>query len=204
VIFFWPHKEPPPPPKPAPRVTAATPPAAPASKPAPAPATVPAAKPVEPAAPAAVPTTSAQPQPGIAHVPINAVNKAKAVAAAQAATAVETDNVVSPPPTKAAPVPTASDARPAPNVAVTQLAPGVSATTATEAEPEASPAFRTFVANLHVSGVRSGVEPRAFINNRLVRKGEVVDSGLGITFEGVQEPELIFKDRSGATVKRRY
>jgi hypothetical protein len=153
-------------------------------------------------------TTQATPAAGIAHVPINAINKAKAVADAQGAGAAETDSVVAsdsaPSQTTTAHATKAPTPARAPNVAVTELAPGVSATTATDAEPTASSVFRTYVANLHVTGAAGGSAQRALINGRLIRKGEMVDSNLGVTFEGVQGSELVFKDRSGAIVKRRY
>jgi hypothetical protein len=44
------------------------------------------------------------------------------------------------------------------------------------------------------------------INGRLIRADELVDAGLSITFVGVDSSrrQLIFKDKSGATVSRRY
>ena len=51
-----------------------------------------------------------------------------------------------------------------------------------------------------------GDPPRVMLNNRLVRGGDSVDSSLGITFERL-DPEkklLIFRDKSGAVVTRRY
>ena len=40
----------------------------------------------------------------------------------------------------------------------------------------------------------------------MAREGETVDSGLGIVFDGVDAERklLIFKDKSGATVSRKY
>ena len=86
------------------------------------------------------------------------------------------------------------------------LAPGISATTEVEAAVEASAAFRSFVANAKVSGVFQGTPPRVMLNGRLARGGDVIDSGLGITFDSVnpEKKQLIFKDKSGATVTRRY
>jgi hypothetical protein len=60
------------------------------------------------------------------------------------------------------------------------------------------------VANVRVSSVMSGATPKALINGRLVRAGDTVDAGLGIIFDGVKGNQLVFKDRSGATVQRRY
>jgi hypothetical protein len=93
------------------------------------------------------------------------------------------------------------------NTVTTDLAPGVTVTTdAVQAEVEASQAFRTFVADAKVSGVFQGSPPRAFINGRLVRMGETVDSLLGIRFESVdpKTKNIVFKDSTGATVSRRY
>ncbi len=86
------------------------------------------------------------------------------------------------------------------------MSAGVSATTEVDAAPEASPAFRSFVANAKVSGVFQGTPPRAFINGRLVRAGETVDGGLGVEFNGLDadKKQLIFKDKAGATVFRKY
>lgn len=107
---------------------------------------------------------------------------------------VESDTSAPPAPPAPRPAATAS----------TELAPGVSTTTEVNAATAASPAFRTFVANVRVSGVVSGSSPKALINGRLIRAGEVVDSGLGIVFDGVNGNQLVFKDRSGAAVSRRY
>jgi hypothetical protein len=89
----------------------------------------------------------------------------------------------------------------------TDLAPGVTVTTeAVQAEVEASQSFRTFVADAKISGVFQGTPSRAFINGRLIRVGETVDSSLGIRFESVdpKAKNIVFKDSTGATVARRY
>jgi hypothetical protein len=89
----------------------------------------------------------------------------------------------------------------------TGLAPGVTATTdSVQAEVEASQAFRTFVADAKVTGVFQGTPSRAFINGRLVRAGEVVDSSLGVRFDSVDSntKTIVFKDASGAKVSKRY
>ena len=89
----------------------------------------------------------------------------------------------------------------------TDLAPGVTVTTeAVQAEVEASQSFRTFVADAKISGVFQGTPPRAFINGRLIRVGETVDSSLSIRFESVdpKTKNIVFKDSTGATVSRRY
>jgi hypothetical protein len=88
-----------------------------------------------------------------------------------------------------------------------ELAPGVTATTeAVKAVRNASADFRAFVASARITGVYQGTPARAFINGRMVRTGEVVDSSLEITFDSVDADtkNIIFKDASGATVSRRY
>jgi hypothetical protein len=88
-----------------------------------------------------------------------------------------------------------------------ELAPGVTATTeAVKAVRNASADFRAFVATARITGVYQGTPARAFINGRLVRTGEVVDSALDITFDSVDADtkNIVFKDASGATVSRRY
>jgi hypothetical protein len=91
--------------------------------------------------------------------------------------------------------------------ATTDLAPGVTVTSEdVVAEIEASQSFRSFVADAKISGVFQGTPPRAFINGRLIRVGETVDSSLGIRFESIdpKTQSILFKDTSGATVSRRY
>lgn len=98
---------------------------------------------------------------------------------------------------------------PANSVTRTQsaIAPGVTATTTDViAGAEASAAFRAFVGGLQINGVFQGNPPRALINGRTFRKGELVDVPLGVVFEST-EPEkkiIVFKDRTGAVVSRRY
>lgn len=83
------------------------------------------------------------------------------------------------------------------------VAPGISATTALESGAEASAAFRSFVANARIGGA---VPDKAMINGKLTRIGETVDATLGITFGGysTEKNQLLFKDRTGASVARRY
>lgn len=91
--------------------------------------------------------------------------------------------------------------------ATVEISPGVTATTESiKAVPNASPAFRTFVASAKISGVYQGTPARAFINGRLVRAGEVVDEMMEIQFDSVDQAtrSIIFKDSTGATVSRRY
>ena len=89
---------------------------------------------------------------------------------------------------------------------VTTGAPGVTTSTQLEAGVEASAAFRAFVANAKVSGVFQGSPARAFINGKLTRAGETADSALGVVFTGIDldRRQLVFTDKSGATVGRKY
>jgi hypothetical protein len=91
--------------------------------------------------------------------------------------------------------------------AMTSVTRGVSASTEVQvASVEASPEFRSFVANAKVSGVFQGNPARAMINGRLARTGDMIDPTLGIIFEGVDatKKQLLFKDKSGAVVARKY
>ncbi len=160
----------------------------------------------------------AQPTPGlsetqnaIAHAPVNAVNKAKDVITkregsgqGRAAVGAITDGD-SPATDKPA---AAKPAAPQTVATSSTIAPGVSATNDNiSAAAEASPAFRSFVANAKITGVfPTANPPRVLINGRTVRGGDVVDSALAITFDSL-DPEkklILFKDKAGAVVTRRY
>lgn len=89
----------------------------------------------------------------------------------------------------------------------TTLAPGVVAKTGvTITNSGASPEFRAFIANAKISGVFQGENARAFINGRVMRVGELVDAKLGITFDSIdaEHKQIVFKDRAGAIVTRKY
>jgi hypothetical protein len=91
--------------------------------------------------------------------------------------------------------------------AQTVIAPGLTATTVTTMSVvEASPAFRSFVANLTVNGVFQGSPSRALINGHTFREGELIEPNLGIVFDHVDaaRKQIVFKDRSGAIVERGY
>lgn len=153
----------------------------------------------------------------LAQVPVNAINKAQDALAARRASGQDRVDAAAngedlpgktlgvPP---AAPIKPATSANAAPHTttSVTTVAPGLSATTPVEAAPEANPEFRAYIVNARVSGVFQGNPARAVINGRLIRAGETVDAGLGITFDGIDSDRrnLMFKDRSGATVARRF
>jgi hypothetical protein len=79
-------------------------------------------------------------------------------------------------------------------------------TGAVRASAGASEAFRSFVAEAKVTGVNQATPPVAFVNGRLIRVDQLVDEGLSITFSGVDAENrlLLFKDRGGAVVSKRY
>ncbi len=71
--------------------------------------------------------------------------------------------------------------------------------------PAPSVAFRGWVENLKISGVRGGANPRVFVGKSSYLKGDLVNPQLGITFEEYNDQTrvLIFKDKTGARVERR-
>lgn len=88
-----------------------------------------------------------------------------------------------------------------------RIAPGVTATnSAVMATAEASEQFRAFVGAVRINGVFQGSPARALINGHTYREGAVVDETLGIIFDHVEasEKQIVFKDESGAIVRRRY
>jgi hypothetical protein len=181
---FWSKSAPPPPPavvkKNSPPATAATPPVAqpPAQKPEQAPT-------------------------GAVSMPGKMVEKAgTAVAVHDAGEKAQTE-IMGPPPAAVLPPVAAPKAT---NAATTTIAPGVQATTSESVLAiDASPAFRTWAANLNISSVFPNAG-RATINGRVVHVGQMVDEGAGIMLESIntQPREMVFKDKSGAKVSRRY
>jgi hypothetical protein len=198
------------------------------SRPPPPPPVVVKPKPAAPTTPAAAATTPAnaavvankpavQPTPGlsetqnaIAHAPVNAINKANDVIAKRVGSGQGRDAVGAITDGDAAVSPGDKPAKPAgPQTFATStaIAPGVSATNDNvSAAAEASPAFRSFVANAKIGGVFQGNPPRLLINGRTVRGGDTVDNGLSITFDSVDSDKkmILFKDKAGAVVTRRY
>jgi hypothetical protein len=168
--------------------------------------------PVAKKAPAAAPADPAQPTPSdtlnaAAKAPVNAVNKAQQVVATRdASEQAKADSILDPAAQKVATEPAAKAPATQKEITTTTLGGGVTATTQLEVAAEATPAFRAFVANAKVSGVFQGNPPRAFINGKLTRAGETVDAGLGITFDSIDAERklMVFKDRTGASVARKY
>ncbi|MEY4688931.1 MAG: hypothetical protein RIR76_2954 [Verrucomicrobiota bacterium] len=193
-------------------------PPAPVAKKSPPPA---AAKTPAAAAPAPAPKAPAAP-------PTTPVAKAKAATETRAQTVAETAARVaaaapaapSPAATALPPAPAATPpATPVPAAATasasageaatarTTIAKGVTATTTLEqAGADASVEFRTFVANAKISGVFQGTPARAVINGRLARSGETIDAAMGVVFDRIDADRrhIVFRDRTGATVTRRY
>jgi hypothetical protein len=168
-----------------------------------------------PPTPAAVPPSDPSPTPSetlnkLAHAPANAINQAQEAIATRRASGqarIDAASIGEDLPDRPA---TSADSGKAggraPATTTTTIAPNVTATTAMEAAPEATAPFRSFVANAKVSGVFQGTPSRAVINGKLTRAGDVVEPGLGITFTGIDSDRrhLVFKDRTGATVSRRF
>ena len=153
----------------------------------------------------------------LAKAPVNAINKARDAVAARAASgqsridplAAGQDVPEKPAAGNSGGAATATGTamanQPATTAAAT-LAPGVSATSSGGAAVvEASPAFRAFVANVKITGTMQSSPARIILNGRLARAGDVVDSALGIVFDGIdsEKKQLIFKDKSGAIVTKK-
>ena len=86
---------------------------------------------------------------------------------------------------------------PVPSVSVNSLPPP---------PPVPSLLFRTFVDRLKISGVRTGPPARLFVDRVAYRPGDIIDRALGLVFVGVDTAtdEIIFKDATGAVVRRRF
>ena len=175
-----------------------------------------------PAAPAAAPAAKSAPAPAqvdagtpsealnkLAHAPANAIQMAQdAISARRESGQGRVDSALAAEDLGNKPAQQAVPATPAMtgSTGTRSVAPGLTATIEVNAVAEASLEFRSFVANARVSGVFQGAPSRAFINGRLTRAGETVEANLGIVFEAVdaETKQLIFRDKSGAFVSRRY
>lgn len=148
----------------------------------------------------------------LAHAPANAINKAQDAIAARRASGqsrVDAASLGEDTPEKPGATPADKTGTRATPVSAALGASGSTyaggGSSTVEAAPEASAAFRKFVTTAKISGIFHGTPARAVINGRLARAGEVIDEGLGITFEGVdnEQHRLLFKDTTGATVQRK-
>jgi len=72
--------------------------------------------------------------------------------------------------------------------------------------PVPTPAFRVWVNNVRIAGVRSGESTMAIVNGRLARPGDMVDAADGIVFDGVDGDQklLSFRSRNGAVLTKPY
>ncbi len=167
---------------------------------APAPPPPPPAKPVAQKAPPAAPAQTALGQ---------AVQKANATVAAVESGRTKDAEEVMPsermPAAQPAPAPApASVPPPATPTAAPAVGPAP-AVAPPAAPPPPSPQFRQYVDNLKVTGFRVGPPGRLFVGGVLYLQGAVMNKDLGIIFVGVdpQTEDLIFKDGSGAVMRRR-
>jgi hypothetical protein len=96
----------------------------------------------------------------------------------------------------------------APSTAEVKVAAGITATTkGVDSTPDASPAFRSWVVNARITGVRAGGNnPAATINGRLISRGGTIDDALGVILDNIDSDKkvLIFRDKTGAIVSRPY
>lgn len=103
-------------------------------------------------------------------------------------------------------VPVVVDAAPVETAPV--VAPVVAPTIPAPAPVRPSPSVRfvRYADALKVSGVFQGTPPRALVDGRLVRAGEVIDPVLGVRFAGVdaETKHLILEDETTARVLVKY
>jgi len=74
------------------------------------------------------------------------------------------------------------------------------------AVPVVSPQFRAWVESVRVTGVITGASPKAIINGRLVRPGDMIDATEAIMLDTINAEQklLVFRNRSGATLSKPY
>ena len=177
------------------------------------------------------PVSAASPPPAPPSQPVTApaqiINKAEAVVAEHAEAAEKPLNDVlseqkpaapTPSPVAATPVPPAAPVPPpapaeikaasvAPEPPPAPVAPA-SQTVRIDLSPSdaASPAFKSFIMNLRVSGVFQGEHPRVLIGSETYEIGDVVNQDLGVVFSGIDaDRELVlFKDSTGVTLVKKY
>ena len=132
------------------------------------------------------------------------VEKAKEQAAAPVNEVLGTDAAAKPAAPEVKPV-AAKPAEPVAPVASAPLPVEEVKPAAPPPPPPPSVAFRGWVENLKISGVRGGANPRVFVGKSSYQPGDLVNPQMGITFEGYNDTArmLTFKDKSGAKVERR-
>jgi hypothetical protein len=116
------------------------------------------------------------------------------------------ENPTVPQPSAPAPSTAAQPAKPETVQPAPAPAPSAPPPPAPVVVPKASNAFKAFVSEAKISGVFQGTPPRALINGRTVRAGELVNKELGVSFESidVSTKTITFVDEAGARVSRRY
>lgn len=92
---------------------------------------------------------------------------------------------------------------PAPSASASTSKGGIQVVVANSA---AAAAFRVWIDGVRISGVVLGESPRAIINGRLVRPGDVVDASEGIVFDGVdvERKQVVFRNRTGLFASKPY
>lgn len=125
---------------------------------------------------------------------------------------VETEHPAKPAPNLAPPAGNVAESAAGTPDAAALSATDAPATAVTRAEVRTTPppqplpslAFKAWVQNLRISGVRGGDRPKVFIEHTAYSPGDMVNPGLGITFEAYDSNthNLIFRDKSGAVVER--
>ena len=131
---------------------------------------------------------------------------------------VEPLPVVTNPPPRVAPLPppepplgqplSSSQIAPLPPQPVMQQSSSASAkpAKATQSNSAAAMAFRAWLAEVRIVGVVAGDSPRAIVNGRLVRPGDVVDASQGIIFDGLdlERKEVVFRTNGGLFAGKAY
>jgi hypothetical protein len=155
--------------------------------------------------PAATPATGAaatqalsQAAQNLAAQPGQAVNNVQAAIAARRTSEQERINAMAEgrdPSEKPVPPPESAPPTPAPVAAPAPVA------------PVASISFRAWTDSIKISAVNvSATRTIAIINGRAAKPGDVIDATQGIVFESVDTAKgaIVFRDRTGATVLKKY
>lgn len=163
-------------------------------------------QPPPPAAPAKLAPPPAKPAAPAAPVTAQgrAVQKARDVVAAVAANrTAPTNEVIGSEKGAGSATSTSPGGAPAP-AAAAQATPNNAAPPAAVVAP--TQRFRVFIDRLKIGGVRVGPPARLFLGGVTYRPGDVIDPSLEIVFFGVDvtAQEIVFKDGTGAVVRRRY
>ena len=53
-----------------------------------------------------------------------------------------------------------------------------------------------YLAQIHIDGFRNGTTPKVMIDAESYKIGEVIDETTGLSFEGIKDGKLLFKDRN--------